>query len=455
MATQAINTILSTIGGAERLDTSTAERVAQQESARKYKEAEDLVTRQREQMKALNETLNTKLPPTMKRKISEGYNQLQDDIATGELTEQDINRRIAELKNERGTLEQFYVEQTQPVMADYLKNPSAKILTDGEKEITEEGMKDYFNLFFGDDKVFEEDDYRSAIAYSQGLQNYEEIDPSSINELIKNYYDINKDSLANFEDAGSFLRTTTTTGLQPQEQERLKDFLINQNSPQLRKMAARRGMNVNELADQVIGSMLPVSQIKEEVKEDIGDRELRVARGKQRLDTPKYSVSVGESDVEAEDLPKELRTRLPMGGEGGRNMISISRTLKSGKENRQTVGGATGTFGRLYYSPEKNTVAFEFIPVEESSMSIKAPAQKDGKVVDGAYKTKTTRLKQGDEQLIYANPNTGENMDILGQYLEDTGLTQEEFYEQIGFTPQKESTSAEKAQELINKYLLK
>ena len=87
MATQAVSTILSTRGGAERLDTSTAERVARQASQRKFAEAQDLVARQRQQLANLDKVQSSELPVRLKRKIQSGVEQLRDEIRTGQLDE--------------------------------------------------------------------------------------------------------------------------------------------------------------------------------------------------------------------------------------------------------------------------------------------------------------------------------------------------------------------------------
>ena len=83
-------------------------------------------------------------------------------------------------------------------------------------------------------------------------------------------------------------------------------------------------------------------------------------------------------------------------------------------------------------------------------MTVDTPVGARGKGKDIKWKTEkeTKKTKTGEPVTVYVDPSTKDGMDILGQYLEDSRISQEQFYELVGFqsTENQESASAPKGQ---------
>lgn len=440
---EAVNTILSTIGQSERLDTRTAERVVSEEARRAEETAQDLVKRQRQQLDDIQQLESTDLPPTMQNTLNKRVEELKDKIRSGGIGEQEINFMVSDIKGEYAQMKSAYDTYAKPFLTDYYANPEAKISIDANgNEVTEKIIGETRDALFDPNREWSMDDMEQVYASMQAAQNYEEVDGEQLRKDIEMYYEQNKDSLQNkYEDVGQFFKLTTQGGIQPEERGRLAAYLREKNATQLNKMAARRGIS----PDAYIDSFLPQAQQTEELQIDKADEEVRSAVGKQRLETPNYAISVGNANERDTEL---AALGLPV----DKPIVALSRTLKKGKEIDQTLMGTKGTFGRLLYNPNTGIINFSFVPKESTTIKVRDIAKGD----DGKPKTSNGKpvftgkeisktVKTGEPIDVYVDPSSGLNVDMLGQLAESTGISLEELYKAIGYTNNQQNEAAEDA----------
>lgn len=465
MATQAVNTILQTIGGAERLQTGVAERVATKKYDEAMQQQQDRIAREQAALDSIAELRSiTDLPPTMQRAIQGQVDSLYEQVKKGELDVNDINQRVGQISGKHNSYKNLY-ENYKATLEERLKNPdkfqSLQEGEDGFSETTDEMMNMEYGIFFGDGVYDEESDPANLRGISQALVEYAPIDLTKGKEIVENYVKNNWDKLMESpKDIGAFYEKIETGELQPLEAGELREGLKTQLTPQLIKDYARGRKNgligadvsQQDYIDRTIESLMPGTKTTETLVKDDVDAALRIEKGKQILETPNYSIDSGLLPEDA-SMPEGFFSsmgaeRTVEDTESGRKytlddaIITYSRTQRSGKEEKPTQisdakgGSYSAKFGRSYYNPKSKIMGIEITPETDQTISIKVPKKfdddepiprtakrlKDGTVIDKngniilEEKTINTSEKQGQSYIVYANLATGENVDIAQQY---------------------------------------
>ena len=171
----------------------------------------------------------------------------------------------------------------------YLKtkitNPEAFISMDEQgNETTKDVIRVYADQFLGDG-VYTPESSMTVRASQGALMPHEEIDQTEMISTINNFYATNKDLFTSIGDIDPqlFYSKVTSGGLSNDEKTALTNYLKETYSPQLAKMASRRGYDREGFATGYIGSIIPQEQLKSEYAQ-AKETEEQKQRAKKRIE---------------------------------------------------------------------------------------------------------------------------------------------------------------------------